>query len=171
MQLWVISMLLLELHWSLFFCTSKLLYLSLFIPLTTLLNSDQPTFFQCFVDLYLNQRRLEQDPGLGGPVGGLRRVFINLEIIIFLFANWIQKHSGTMSGNILKITWRLGTKFKESFKWWQFSCMPGPQRPLITGWGLKTLFGNIRPKCPCLKNPSRKQPYTIPHVPVLDSVP
>ena len=54
------------------------------------------------MDLNLNQRRLEQDPGLGGPAGGLRRVFIKLEIIIVLFANWIQKHSGTMSGNIFE---------------------------------------------------------------------
>ena len=38
--------------------------------------------FQRFVDLNLNQRRLEQDPGLGGPVGGLRTVFIKFEIII-----------------------------------------------------------------------------------------
>ena len=39
--------------------------------------------FQCFGDLNLNQRRLEQDQGLGGPVGGLRTVFIKFEIIIF----------------------------------------------------------------------------------------
>ena len=58
--------------------------------------------FQCFVDLNLNQRWLEQDPGLGGPVGGLRTVFIKLEIIIFWFANWIQKHSGMISCNIFE---------------------------------------------------------------------
>ena len=39
-------------------------------------------FFQCLGGLNLNQKRLEQDPGLGGPVGGLRRIFIKLEIII-----------------------------------------------------------------------------------------
>ena len=58
--------------------------------------------FQCFVDLNLNQRRLEQDPGLGGPVGGLRTVFIKFNIIIFQFANWIQKHSGVLSCNIFE---------------------------------------------------------------------
>ena len=58
--------------------------------------------FQCFGDLNLNQRRLEQDPGLGGPVGGLRTVFIKFEIIIFYFANWIQKHSGMISCNIFQ---------------------------------------------------------------------
>ena len=58
--------------------------------------------FQCFVDLNLNQRRLEQDPGLGGPAGGLRAVFIKFEIIIFQFANWIQKHSGMISCNIFE---------------------------------------------------------------------
>ena len=57
-------------------------------------------FFQCLGELHLNQRRLEQDPGLGGPVGGLRRVFIKLEIIIFQFAEWMQKYSGMISGNI-----------------------------------------------------------------------
>ena len=55
--------------------------------------------FQCFGDLNLNQIRLEQDPGLGG---GLRTVFIKFEIIIFWFANWIQKHSGMISGNIFE---------------------------------------------------------------------
>ena len=39
--------------------------------------------FQCFGDLNLNQRGLEQHPGLGGPAGGLRTVFIKFEIIIF----------------------------------------------------------------------------------------
>ena len=59
-------------------------------------------FFQCLGDLNLNQRSLEQDPGLRGPVGGLRRVFIELEIIIFWFAEWIQKHSGMTPGNIFE---------------------------------------------------------------------
>ena len=39
--------------------------------------------FQCFGDLNLNQKRLEQDPGLAGPVGGLRTVFIKFEIMNF----------------------------------------------------------------------------------------
>ena len=39
--------------------------------------------FQCFRDLNLNQKRLEQDPGLAGPVGGLRTVFIKFEIMNF----------------------------------------------------------------------------------------
>ena len=42
--LWVIRMPFLELHWILLICTSQLLYLSLFIPWTTLLKSDQQTF-------------------------------------------------------------------------------------------------------------------------------
>ena len=61
--------------------------------------------FQCFGDLNLNQRRLseKQGPGLGGPpVGGLRRVFLQLEIVIFSFAEWMQKHSGMISGNIVE---------------------------------------------------------------------
>ena len=58
--------------------------------------------FQCFGNFNLNQRRLEQDPGLGGPVGGLRTVLIKFEIIIFWFANWIQKHSGMISCNIFE---------------------------------------------------------------------
>ena len=48
--------------------------------------------FQCFGDLNINQTRLEQDPGLGGPVSGLRTVFIKFDITIFQFANWIQKN-------------------------------------------------------------------------------
>ena len=56
--------------------------------------------FKYFGDLNLNQRRLEQDPDLGGPVGGLRTVFIKFEIINFQFASWIQKHSGMIPGNI-----------------------------------------------------------------------
>ena len=39
--------------------------------------------FQCFGGLNLNQRRLEQDPVLRGPVRSLRTVFIKFEIIIF----------------------------------------------------------------------------------------
>ena len=58
--------------------------------------------FLCFGDLSLNQRRLEQEPGLGSPVGGLRKVFIKFEIIVFNIANWIQKHSGMISGNIFE---------------------------------------------------------------------
>ena len=34
----------------------------------------------------------EQDQGRGGLFGGVRRAFIKLEIIIFWFADWIQKH-------------------------------------------------------------------------------
>ena len=56
--------------------------------------------FNAFGDLNLNQRRFEQDPGLGGPVGGLRTVYIKFEIINFQFANWVQKHSGWIYGNI-----------------------------------------------------------------------
>ena len=41
------------------------------------------SLFQYLGGLNINQRRLEQDPGLGSPVGGLRRVFIKLEMIIF----------------------------------------------------------------------------------------
>ena len=59
--------------------------------------------FQCFVDLNLIQRRLEQDPGLRGPVGGLSKVLIKFEIIIFEIANRIQKHSGTLSYNIFYV--------------------------------------------------------------------
>ena len=83
MLLWVINMPLLKSHRSLLIYTSQLLYLSIFIPLTTLLKRVISQLFQCLVDLNLNQRILEQDPGLGGPVGGQHRVFIKLEIIIF----------------------------------------------------------------------------------------
>ena len=59
--------------------------------------------------------------------------------MMYQFADWIQKHCWRKDikqhfGGLQQ--WKPGTKFKEIFKQWQFSCMSGPQRSLITGWGL-----------------------------------
>ena len=115
-ELRVISMLSLELHWSLFICSSQLLYLSIFIPWTTLLKSDQPTFFQCFGDLNLNQKRLEQYPGLGGPIGSVCRVFIKLEKIFLYSPTEYKNIREWYQATFFRITWKPVTKFNESFK-------------------------------------------------------
>ena len=72
--------------------------------------------FQCFGDLNLNQRRREQDPGIGGPVGCLRTVFIKFEIILFQLANWIQKHSGKIPGNIFEDYMEAQDQIQRNFK-------------------------------------------------------
>ena len=73
-------------------------------------------FFQCFVDFNLNQRRFEQDPGLGGPVGGLCTVFIKLEIIIFNSPNDYKNIQEWYHATFLRITWKPRNKFKRNFQ-------------------------------------------------------
>ena len=98
MLLWVISMLLLEfIHLHI----STLISITIH-PIDNTAEEWPANFFQCFGDLNLNQRRLELDPGLGDPVGSLCKVFIKLGMIIFYFADWMQKHSGMISGNIFE---------------------------------------------------------------------
>ena len=87
--------------------------------------------FQCLGDLNLNQRRLEQDPGLEGPVGGLRRVFTRLKIIIFLFVNCIHKHSRMIRGNIFEDYMEAGDQIQRKFlNNGSFYACPGLKGPL-----------------------------------------
>ena len=92
-------------------------------------------FYRCLGGLNLNQGRLEQDPGLGCPVGGVRMVFINLEIIIFYSPNECTNIQEWYQATFLRITWRPGNKFKKVLNHGSIHACPGRKGSLSQNEG------------------------------------
>ena len=87
--------------------------------------------FPCFVDSNLNQRRLEQDPSLGGLVGGLRTVFIKFEIFIFLIRQLNTKTSrNDIMQHFLGLHGSPGPNSKKFSNNGSFHACPGLKGPL-----------------------------------------